>query len=127
MEKEPIQPPTTSPTDRGTFSGGQTVMTDVEVVWRRIRKDRFLAALDYIALYIYIIVVYGGALLTDYFLFTLMWWMVREDADKYPLVSIGLDYAKIGLALLFITGAVIHGVISTYSQLKFDFKLSKED
>ena len=55
-----------------------------------------------------------------------MWSLLTEEVKKYPLVTLGLDYARIGLALLFIVSAVVHGIISTYSLIKRDFKLSKE-
>lgn len=46
---------------------------------------------------------------------------------KNILVAAALDYARIGLALLFITSAVVHGLISSYMQVKLDLTLTKED
>ena len=96
-----------------------------EKIKRRITA-RYYRALDYLSVYIFIIVVYGGAVASDYLLFIILWGLLKDDVQKYPLVASGLDYARIGLALLFISSAVIHGVISTYSQVKLDLVLSKE-
>lgn len=87
---------------------------------------RFYRALDYLSIYAFILVVYGGALITDYLLFLLIWTLLKEDVEKYPIVAQGFDYARIGLALLFIAGAVIHGIISTISQIRLDYTLSQE-
>lgn len=96
---------------------------------KRIKQrllDRFYRAVDYLSIYAFILVVYGGAVITDYLLFLLLWSLLNNDVNKYPMVASGLDYARIGLALLFIAGAVSHGVISTYSQIKTDITLAKE-
>lgn len=88
--------------------------------------SRLYRAFDYLSIYVFILVVYGGAVISDYLLFLLLWSLLGADIQKYPLVATGFNYARIGLALLFITSAVIHGMISTYSQVKLDIKLSKE-
>lgn len=92
---------------------------------QRITSLRF-RGLWYVSLYVFILFVYGGAVVTDYLLFKLMWWVLRDDVEKYPLVALGLDYARVGLALLFIVAAVVHGMISTYSQIQLDFRLSQD-
>ena len=65
--------------------------------------------------------------MTDYALFFVLWKLVSEDVKNYPLVEIALDYAKIGLALLLIISGMIHGIISTWSQIRLDRKLSREE
>jgi len=97
------------------------------VPWHDAPRRRLIRAVDYLSLYLFIVVVYGGAIVADYVIFSLMWWLVSEDAKTYPLVAELLDYARIGLAILFIAGAVIHGILSTASQVKLDYGLSKED
>jgi hypothetical protein len=59
-------------------------------------------------------------------LFLLLWFVLSEEVEKYPLVKQALDYARIGLALLFITSAIIHGLLSTYSQIRLDLELAQE-
>lgn len=97
-----------------------------ESVQKRI-ADRYYRALDYLSIYVFILIVYGAALVTDYLLFALMWALLSDDVKKYRVVAMGFDYARIGLALLFILGALVHGVISTYSQVQLDLKLAKEN
>lgn len=96
-----------------------------EAVQRRI-TERYYRALDYLSIYGFILIVYGAALITDYLLFVLMWALLSDDIKKYSIVAAGFDYARIGLALLFILGALVHGIISTYSQVQLDLRLSKE-
>lgn len=95
--------------------------------FKRTQRIRFFRALNYISIYFFILVVYGGLLIFDYFLFQIMWWVISPDATKYPLISSALDFAKMGLGLLFILGALIHGFISTYSQIQLDLKLLEEE
>lgn len=103
----------------------ETPISQKEVTGRNVAY-RFYRALDYLSIYAFVLVVYGGALITDYLLFFLMWALLKEEVEKYPIVAQGFDYARIGLALLFIAGALIHGIISTISQIKLDYALSQE-
>jgi hypothetical protein len=96
-----------------------------EQVYRQIRR-RLFRGLNYLSIYVFIIIVYGGALLTDYLLFALISWLLQEDIQRYQLVADWFDYARIGLALLLIICAVTHGLISTYTQVKLDIELSRE-
>jgi hypothetical protein len=96
-----------------------------EAVLQNIKR-RYYRALNYLSIYVFIIVVYGGALLTEYALFALMTWLLRDDVAKYSLVAIWFDYARIGLALLFIFSGVAHGIISTVGQIRLDLALSRE-
>lgn len=89
-------------------------------------EERFYRALNYLTIYLFIIVVYGGALVTDYLLFALMEWLLKVNVERYPVVALGFDYARIGLAALFIIAAVFHGIISTINQMKLDIQLSRE-
>lgn len=88
--------------------------------------SRYYRALDYLSIYAFILVVYGGAVVTDYLLFLLLWALLGEEVKLYPIVTAAFHYARIGLALLFIATAIIHGFISTTSQIKLDLKLAKE-
>ena len=103
----------------------QTQPSEGEIIKSRLRS-RLYRALDYLTIYLFILVVYGGAVITDYLLFLLLWALLGADVREYPLVAMGFQYARIGLALLCIVSAVIHGIISTYSQVKLDIKLSQE-
>ena len=89
-------------------------------------NGRVYRALNYISIYLFILVVYGGALITDYLLFELMSWLLSASIQSYPLVAAWFDYARIGLAFLFIVTAVFHGILSTYGQMKLDLLLAQE-
>ena len=93
--------------------------------WHRI-KERFSRAVDYLSINAFVLVVYSGCLITDYLLFKLVTWLLREDIERYPLVSTACNYLTIGLALLTLFGAAVHGALSTARQIELDFKLSRE-
>ena len=97
-----------------------------ETLKKRV-KQRLFRAIDYLSIFVFIVVVYSGAALADYLLFLLLWALLDDEVQRYPIVANALDYARIGLGLLFISSAVIHGVISTYSQIKLDMKLANEE
>lgn len=86
---------------------------------------RLYSALNYLSIYAFIVIVYGTALIADYLLFLLMWWLLSNEVQKYPLISLACDYARIGQALLFIVSAFVHGLISTYTQSRLDLKLAR--
>ena len=102
-----------------------TQLDDSQLIRRQIR-GRYYRALNYLSIYLFIIVVYGSGLIVDSMLFSLMWWLLDEDIQKYDLVARGFDYARIGLAMLFIASAVVHGMLSTYSQIQLDLALLQE-
>jgi hypothetical protein len=87
---------------------------------------RIFRALNYGSIFLFILVVYSSALLTDYILFSFITWLLKDDVQSYPIVALWFDYARIGIALMLIILAVVHAIISTYTQIKLDIKLSKE-
>ena len=89
-------------------------------------EQRLYRALNYISVFLFILLVYGGALITDYLLFKLIWVLLSDDIQKYSVVSQVFDFARIGLAFLFILSAIIHGIVSTYSQVRLDIALLSE-
>jgi hypothetical protein len=52
--------------------------------------------------------------------------VLREDIERHPFLAEWFDRLKIGLALLLMVFALVHGVISTYSQIKLDRRTSDE-
>jgi len=109
-----------------TRSRGATGRADIKqrVMWRI--RDRYFRALNYVSIYVYVIVVYGGALISDYFLFWLISWLLSEDVQRYPVIALWFDYARIGLAWLLIVCGITHGFLSTYKQVKLEIALSRE-
>ena len=75
----------------------------------------------------YVLVISGGALLADYALVGILEFVFREDIDKYPLVAQAFDWYKIGSAFLVFFVAMIHAIMSTYSQIKFEFENVKNE
>jgi hypothetical protein len=86
----------------------------------------FRSAAHYLLTYAFILVVYGGAVITDYLLFWLIALLLREDVAKYPFVATWFDRARIGLACLLILFAVVHGILSTISQVRMDWDVANE-
>lgn len=100
---------------------------NIEQAVKQQLRTRYYRALNYLSIYLFLIVVYGGALLTDYFLILLIEWLLKEDIQRYPIVAQWFDYARTGLGLLLIVLAVTHGVISTISQVRLDLEIARED
>ena len=71
------------------------------------------------------LLVYSGAFIVDYVLFRLIEWLLMESITKYQVVAMAFENAKIGLALLLIFFAVIHGILSTIAQLRLDYDVQK--
>ncbi len=101
-------------------------MATIPQIRARIRK-RFWRALDYISIYVFVLVVWGGVLIVDYALLLLIENILEEDIRRYPLVALWFDRAKIGLALLTVATAVFHGIISTIGQIRMDVATARED
>lgn len=98
-----------SPEEIELGDGSLTSLLDRSAVMRRLHH-RLWRAIDYLSIFIFILVVYVGAVITDYALFFVLWTLVSDDVKKYPLVAMALDYARIGLALLLIMSGTIHGL-----------------
>lgn len=89
--------------------------------------QRLYRAVDYLSIYTFICIVYGSSLIASSLLFQLIWFLLSEEVATYPTINLAFHYARIALALLSIVCAVIHGIISTYSQIKLDLRLARED
>jgi hypothetical protein len=87
------------------------------------RRDR---ALNYLSIYAFVIVVYGGAILSDFILFELVARLLVAEIQQNGMVAHWFYLARTGLALLSIFLAVVHAIIATIRQLQLDWKLSKE-
>ena len=125
MENDPSQPAPIRSTS-GTNSPTHTVITG-EVVKEHIKQELFFPVLRYLIINLRIMFIYGVGLITDYLLFTLIWWLIKDDSHNYPIIAVAVDNAKIGLGILFAVSALIHGFTSTLSQIKFDYELWKEE
>ena len=98
------------------------------IAWYKQQRElRFERIKNYLSIYLFILIVYGGALITDYLLFELMAWLLRDVVAAYAIVATWFHWLNVGLALFAMVAALVHGVISTISQVKLDIKLSGED
>jgi hypothetical protein len=88
--------------------------------------DLIARAIRYLGLFLYIIIVYGGLLLTDYALLGLVGWLVRDEIASHPILAMFFDSLKVGLALFIMVGALIHGFLSLITLIKLDFAVAKE-
>src|SRR6266540_4247119 len=92
----PANKPITAPPQPAVSANAPEPM-DSKVFWS-LQKGRSLRALNYVCIYLFVLIVYGGALLTDYLLFQFMWLLLGDDVAQYPMIKTALDLAKIGLA-----------------------------
>lgn len=100
--------------------------SDVASIFRKQVKVRFYRLLNYIALFLFILLVNGGLLATDFILFSMVEWFLHNDVQKYPLLAMWFDYVKIALAFLVLLAAVVHGILSLVTQVRIDWKISRE-
>jgi hypothetical protein len=110
--------PTSSPEDK--------VGSDVASSFRKQVKVRFYRLLNYIVLFIFILLVNGGLLATDFILFSMVEWFLHNDVQKYPFLETWFNYVKIALAFLVLLAAVVHGILSMISQVRLDWMISRE-
>ncbi len=117
------------PPERAELSHRQT-QTGLEEQSRlatgRSKSDLMARAIRYLGLYLYIIVVYGGLLLTDYSIFRLVAWVIRDEIEKHHALALLFDYLNVGLALFIMLGALVHGLLSLVTLIKLDMALSRE-
>jgi hypothetical protein len=110
-------------------SAPSTVGTDdpaITRVFRRQMKVRVYRLLNYFALFIFLILVNGGLLGTDYILFSMVDWVFHDDVQKYPVLAMWFDYVKIALAFFVLITVVVHGVLSMITQVRIDLMISRE-
>ncbi|HUG79235.1 MAG TPA: hypothetical protein VML57_17275 [Burkholderiales bacterium] len=75
------------------------------------------------SIYVFVLLVYGSALFTNYLLILFIEQLIAEEIQKSALVSLWFERAKIGLALLATFAAVSHGIISTIGQIRLDLQI----
>lgn len=93
---------------------------------RPVNTDLIARAIRYLGLYLYIIIVYGGLLLTDYSIFRLVAWLVRDEIAKHYGLALLFDYLNVGLAIFIMLGALVHGFLSLVTLIKLDYAVSRE-
>ena len=49
-------------------------------------------------------------------------WILRADIDKFEVVRTWFERSKIGLAFLVMIGALVHALISTAQQIRWDIR-----
>jgi hypothetical protein len=100
--------------------------SDTADIFRRQIRVRFYRLLNYFALFIFIILVNGGLLGTDFVLFSMVDWFLHKDIQKFPVLARWFDYVKISLGFLVSVAVVIHGILSFITQVRIDRMVSRE-
>ncbi len=87
---------------------------------------RKLQIQNYLWLYAFIAVVYGGAIVLEWGLAALVDMRLNGDLDKSPQFAVVYGVCKEGLAIVFAFGALVHGLLSTWYLMKLDQMLLRE-
>lgn len=100
---------------------------DIKDRVRNKLRRRFYRSLDYLSSYAFLLIIYGGFLFTEHSLLSLVVWLLRNTTvAKCHIVAQFFEFAQIGLALLVVINALVHGIFSTISLIKIDLATSKE-
>lgn len=86
---------------------------------------RFYNTLNYLTLFVYVFIVSAAALVTDYILVLLLEFLFLEDISKSSFVAQAFYWYKTGSAFLVLAVFMIHAIMSSYSQLRFEFETAK--
>jgi hypothetical protein len=93
---------------------------------RKQIQIRFWRTLNYLSIFVFIIVIYSGFFLTEYILLREVAAFLAEDVREFSIIDIWFKNARIGLAFLMMLVAFVHGIIATYEQMKIDRAISSE-
>jgi hypothetical protein len=111
---------------RSSPHGAMTLMTDPPDKSNKLKaelQERLWQAINYLSIFIFIIIVYSGFFFTEYILLKEVSYFLSDEVTEFPLVKLWFDNARIGLAFLVMVVAVVHGILATWSQIKIDFNL----
>ncbi len=84
-------------------------------------------ALYHIITFLYIAIIYGGAIYIENQLIYFVWWMMAPDAQKYPILAQLVDSAGIGLGAILLFCAVMHSLFSALSQIGVDWEFFQRE
>jgi hypothetical protein len=92
----------------------------------RESKEFLARAKRYFKLYIYLILVYGGLLMTDYIIFFLVSVLLHEEIAAHRVVALFFNFLRVGLALFVMLGVFIHGLLSLVTLIRLDLAISRK-
>ena len=95
--------------------------TSIRALYETVRYDIFKYLLNAARLFL----AYSFVLIASWGLFQLIWVLVEEDINRDPTVKMIAEFAKSGLAIVYIICAVIHGLIGAWAQIKASRDLQK--
>src|SRR5690349_10739908 len=95
--------------------------------FRRNSKIRFYLLLDYLGLFLYILLVSASALLLDFLLIQVLEFFLSEEIADSDVIWLFFHWYKIGSAFLVLIAAMVHSAFSAASQIKFDAGIFKDD
>ncbi len=87
-------------------------------------QRRLLLIFDHCTVFLYIIVVYGGGLISSFLIIKLISSLLSEEIDHSIVVKIFLEYIKLGIAVCVATLGVFEGVLTSFDLIKDRIVLS---
>jgi hypothetical protein len=113
----------------GTTSNSEFESVNRHDIKGRVRnklQERFYRSLDYLSSYAFLLIIYGGFLFTEHSLFSFVDWLLHDTVAKFRVAKQFFEFTQLGLALLVVINALVHGILSTISLIKIDLATSKE-
>jgi len=104
----------------------QQTVSDPKAIFLRNCRGRFYRGLDYLTLFVYVVIISISALLADYAIILVIELTVASDVSRYPIVSEAFKWFKIGSAFLVLVAAAVHAFFSAWSQIKFEAEVAAE-
>ena len=71
--------------------------------------------------------MYGLGVVAESLLFSLIWFLMGDDIQKYKVVATAAEYAQIAISLVGVVAALVHAAFATWGQFQLDRKLARED
>lgn len=103
-----------------------TTRKDPKEIFLSNLRLRFFKGLDYLALFIYSLVIALAAFLADYALVWVINLLIEPTIAKYSEVSAIFDWFQIGSACLALIVAFVIAFFSALSQMRFAYETATE-
>jgi hypothetical protein len=100
--------------------------SDLKQLFLKNLRIRLYKTLDYLTLFVYVVIVSVCALAADYIIVLAIKRTVSAAVTQYKVVSQAFDWFQIGSAFLVLVGATTHAFFSVYSQVRFEMETVKK-
>lgn len=98
---------------------------DPKGIFLQNAKNRFYLGLNYVTLFMYVVIVSTSALVADYIIVFAIKKTVASAVSQFPIVEQAFSWFQIGSAFMVLIGAATHACFSAYSQIKFEVEVAK--